>query len=101
MRVEDAKLDDDSFRIPAPKWTPLDAKIRAALLKDIGKGAIGKMIALKTDEERIQHKRQIAGGYMLLLIYRYYQMANSLSQYYDFGDIAKVTFRGDPHLSDF
>jgi hypothetical protein len=101
MRVEDAKLDDDSFRVPAPKWTPLDAKIRAALLKDIKGGPISKMIALKTEEERIQNKRQIAGGYILRLIYRYYQMTNSLSQYYDFGDIVKVTYRGDPHLADF
>ena len=59
------------------------------------------MIARFTDEERVQHSRQMAGGFMLRLIYRHYQTKTSLSQFYDFGDVMKVTFRGDTHLADF
>jgi hypothetical protein len=101
MKIEDPDLADDSFRVPAPKWVPLDAKLRASLLKDVGNGPLGKLIALKTEEERVQFRRQIAGGFILRLVYRHFQMTTSLSQYFDFGDVMKVNFRGDPHLAEF
>ena len=49
----------------------------------------------------MQNRRQIAGGYMLRLIYRHFQTKDSLSQYYDLADVMKVTCKGDQHLSEF
>jgi hypothetical protein len=101
LRIEDSKILDTDFRVPDRKWEPLDDKIRAALLKNIGSNAMSKQLHLRIEEERVQHNRQIAGGFMLRLIYRHFQTKDSMGQYYDFGDIVKVTFRGDQHLEDF
>ncbi len=101
MRFEDKEINDDDFKKPSPKWRALDSRIRAALMTNLGNSPIGKLIGLKTEEERMQNRRQIAGGYMLRLIYRHFQTKDSLSQFYDFADVMKVTCKGDSHLADF
>ena len=38
---------------------------------------------------------------MLRMVYRRFQTKNTLSQFYDFADLSKVTFRGDPNMNQF
>ncbi len=100
LRVENNLISDDTLRVCKRKWEPLDSKIRSALTK-VATGEVQKMLELLTEEERLKHHRQISGAYMLRMIYRRFQTKNSLSQFYDFSDLQKVTFRNDMHLEAF
>ncbi len=100
LRVETNDITDDAMRVCKRKWEPLDAKIRSALLQ-VATGEIRTMFELLTEEEHVQHRRQISGAYMLRMVYRRFQTKNSLSQFYDYADLAKVTLRGDAFLEAF
>ncbi len=100
LRVEDNNIPDDTLKVSKRKWEPLDAKIRAALLK-VATGEIRTMFELLTEEEHVRHRRQISGAYMLRMVYRRFQTKNSLSQFYDYADLNKVTLKSDAHLEAF
>ena len=100
LRVEDNNVPDDTLKVSKRKWEPLDAKIRAALMK-VATGEIRTMFELLTEEEHVRHRRQISGAYMLRMVYRRFQTKNSLSQFYDYADLNKVTLKGDAHLEAF
>ena len=100
LRVEDNNIPDETLKVSKRKWEPLDAKIRAALLK-VATGEIRTMFELLTEEEHVRHRRQISGAYMLRMVYRRFQTKNSLSQFYDYADLNKVTLKGDAHLGAF
>ncbi len=99
-KVEDNRVPDDALRVSKKKWEALDSKLRAALLK-VAHGDIANTFALLTEEERVQHGRQISGAFMLRLIYRRFQTKDSLAQYYDFNDLTKVAFKADHLLESF
>ncbi len=100
LRVEDRSVPDDAFRVVKKKWEPLDSKLRAALLKLIS-GEVARTVDLHTEQERVQHRRQITGCFILRLIYRRFQTKNSLSQFYDQTDLAKVTLKHDSGMTAF
>ena len=100
LRVENNNISDETMRVCKKKWEPLDAKIRAALLK-VATGDIAKMFEVLTEEERLLYHRQISGAFMLRMVYRRFQTKDSLNQFYDFSDLQKVVFKSDALLGTF
>ena len=100
LRVEENTISDESLKTCKRKWDPLDSKIRTALTK-VAQGEIRTMFELLAEEGHVRFKRQISGVYMLRMVYRRFQSKNSLSQFFDYTDLSKVTLKSDAQLETF
>jgi hypothetical protein len=99
--IEKKDATFESMGVDVKRWRSFDQKLKSAINKIVPRETSLQRKIMQANEEAVQKNRLLKGRQAMWLVYRQYDVNESLGSLFSLQDLLNVEYTGDHHLQRF